>query len=175
MLLTPSASYLGPRNRSKWHHHSRLRQFHSHGPVGFLDLHSFPDPMGKVRPSGRSGVRRVAKAVCRLTCCVTGAGHLTSPSLHSLQSTRAAAIHLGSRIRDQLQGQLLANCMPLARPPLQASLPSLMTGDLPGSCSEGLVQQVFHQWCPGGRARPQHLSCRPRGNLHPQPHSRGGV
>lgn len=72
-ILTLSAHNLGPRNRSKWFHHSRLREFRSHGPSS---LTYFPSQPGRkvLPPRGAAGsgagVRRGRGPVAP-TCSVT--------------------------------------------------------------------------------------------------------
>lgn len=55
VILTLSAHNPGPRNRSKWCHHSRLCEPCSGGPVEFPDLHSLLDSRGRPGAGGGEG------------------------------------------------------------------------------------------------------------------------
>lgn len=130
-ILTPSAHNLGPRNRSKRRHHSRLCEPSSHGPVEFPDLHPPPGlpphpegpPWG--RPAGHEAQRPGSGGWLKPAAwdlLSVRSRSLNLPGLCSLQSTRVVPLHLGSRSSTSFKVKL-THRMTFAHPSLGAPLP----------------------------------------------------
>lgn len=76
LILTLSAYNLGPRNRSKWPRHSRLREFHSHGLLSSLTYILSWNGRGAGGPCGERSSWQQAQGRVR-----RGRSHATCPDL----------------------------------------------------------------------------------------------